>query len=55
MPLLIEWTFIMDWRELEKIPFGIRECKREQETSREQGRLGLAAGGLASFPAPTHM
>lgn len=48
----------MDWHKLEKIPFGIRECRhrgREAETSREQGRLGLAAGGLAPFPAPTHM
>lgn len=30
MPLLVEWTFIMDWQELEKIPFGI------------EGRWGVA-------------
>lgn len=58
MPLLVEWTFIMDWHELEKIPFGIREYRHgegRQGPSRERGRLGLAAGGLAPFPAPTHM
>ena len=64
MPLLVEWTFIMDWQELEKIPFGIRgwagECRhRGREAGTQQrvgaGRLGLAAGGPGSLPSPhTH-
>lgn len=54
MPLLVEWTFIMDWQELEKIPFGISECRRgrrEAGTQREwEGLAWLQGAWLPSQP-----
>lgn len=55
MPLLVEWTFIMDWHELEKIPFGIREYRHgegRQGPSRERGGglVWLQGGWLPSQP-----
>lgn len=44
MPLLVEWTFIMDWHKLEKIPFGIGECRRKGQRGGDPAGSG---GGLA--------
>lgn len=58
VPWMVEWTFIMDWHELEKIPFGIREQRhqgREAGTRWAAGEAWPGCGGLARFPAPPRM
>lgn len=55
MPLLVEWTFIMDWHELEKIPFGIRECRhrrKEAETRWGAGEAWPGCRGPGFLPSP---
>ena len=55
MPLLVERTFIMDWHELEKIPYGIGECRhggREAGTQQGQGSLAWLQG--AWLPSQPH-
>lgn len=58
MPWMVEWTFIMDWHELEKIPFGIREQRhkeREAGTRWAAGEAWPGCRGPGSLPSPpTH-
>lgn len=50
MPLLVEWTFIMDWHELEKIAFGIGECRRRGREAGTQQGVGEAWPGCGGEP-----
>lgn len=57
MPWMVEWTFIMDWHELEKIPFGIREQRhkgREAGTRWAAGEAWPGCRGPGSLPSPPH-
>ena len=55
MPLLVEWTFIMDRHELEKIHFGIREHRHrggEVGARRGAGEAWPGCRGPGSLPSP---
>lgn len=55
MPLLVEWTFIMDWHKLEKTPFGIGEYRHRGREARTQWGAGEAWPGCrkpGSLPSP---
>lgn len=57
MPLLVEWTCIMDWHKLEKIAFGIRDSRNGgggAGTQEGVGGVGPGCRGPSFLPSP-HM
>lgn len=57
MPLLVEWTCIMDWHRLERVAFGIKESRHRGRGSKDLTGSGGGWAWLqgAWLPSQPHM